>query len=365
MRFSHFMVLVPATVVSSLSFFCYGESEVLPSGVYRYERKCDGDRRVEANYATNSGRKINSDAWLKNEDENTAVRRLEQGQSADEDKQKILRMYELLARGGSFSAEMNRIRLVLTITEHENERKAALDLLKEYERLGSESAKLYSALYYLEHIDSYPSLNQIGQLDRLRGAAGCSEVAKIAYAQHAVSILDADIPEWEDAVNMLELQFKQGVVSSGAILGQVLYKHSESSGDKLFALRLILEAANKGEVSALNWLGREIRRDAFVASQAKEFVEAVAIAGNTRLAVDLAHANNAGGAMQSSPEVVVRWFRTAADQGDPQGQFNYALALAAGWGVDKNKDLARNTMEAAAEAGYPPAQEWLVENLMD
>lgn len=339
--------------------------DLIESGEYRFERNCVGDRRVEEYFAAYRGELVNSDSWLRNEEETSAVRAFEKSKNADVDLSKVVEIYEILSRGGSYTAELNRIRILLTVDGYGSERSSAIGLLKKYESLGSETAKLYLALYFLENLDKHPSVNSTDQLDRMRVVASCSDLAKIAYAQYAARILDTATPEWGEAIHMLESQAGNGITSSGVILGQVLYERSKKSAKKLYALRYILEAAENGDSLALSWLGHKIRSDAFVVSEARALVEAAALSGNTKLSLHLAHANNFGGAMQSSPEVVVKWFKNAADGGDPEGQFNYALALLRGWGVDKDVAEARKAIESAAEAGYSPAKNWLIEHLSD
>lgn len=51
----------------------------------------------------------------------------------------------------------------------------------------------------------------------------------------------------------------------------------------------------------------------------------------------------------------VRWWRLAADQGDPPAQFGLARALSAGLGTEKDIATSNRLMELSAKAGFAPA----------
>ena len=52
----------------------------------------------------------------------------------------------------------------------------------------------------------------------------------------------------------------------------------------------------------------------------------------------------------------VRWFRKAAEQGSPEGQYNLGLMYRQGLGVQKNEREAEKWLRLAAAQGYAPAQ---------
>jgi TPR repeat protein len=53
------------------------------------------------------------------------------------------------------------------------------------------------------------------------------------------------------------------------------------------------------------------------------------------------------------------WFRKAADQRNPDAQYNMALLYASGAGTRRNLDRARDLMRSAAAKGDDNAKKWL------
>ena len=52
----------------------------------------------------------------------------------------------------------------------------------------------------------------------------------------------------------------------------------------------------------------------------------------------------------------MRWFRKAAEQGSPEGQYNLGLMYRQGLGVQKNEREAEKWIGLARAQGYAPAQ---------
>lgn len=50
------------------------------------------------------------------------------------------------------------------------------------------------------------------------------------------------------------------------------------------------------------------------------------------------------------------WFRKSAEQGNPQGEYNYGMALLKGRGIEKNEGIAFYWIKKSAEQGNPAAQ---------
>ena len=53
------------------------------------------------------------------------------------------------------------------------------------------------------------------------------------------------------------------------------------------------------------------------------------------------------------------WFQKAAEQGDPDAQFNLGLCYEFGKGGEQDLDKAEEWVQKAAEQGYDRAKEWL------
>ena len=68
---------------------------------------------------------------------------------------------------------------------------------------------------------------------------------------------------------------------------------------------------------------------------------------------------NGFGLPKPDPEKAASLYRQGADQLDPLCEFRYAECLENGRGVPADKGLAARFYNASADAGYPPAKEWI------
>ncbi|MDB5643974.1 MAG: Sel1 domain protein repeat-containing protein [Hyphomicrobiales bacterium] len=62
-----------------------------------------------------------------------------------------------------------------------------------------------------------------------------------------------------------------------------------------------------------------------------------------------------GSGIKKNPSEAARWYKLAADRGDPQAQFQLAAATLRGEGVPENKAVAKSLLEKAAAQGHPGA----------
>ena len=88
-----------------------------------------------------------------------------------------------------------------------------------------------------------------------------------------------------------------------------------------------------------------------------EVLKSKAVAGETAAQVDLGRTLAAG----AIPDLIesVRWFRAAAENGDPEAQYLLAVRYLNGQGVPQDNEEAVTWLKRSADHGHPGAQDSL------
>jgi len=131
-----------------------------------------------------------------------------------------------------------------------------------------------------------------------------------------------------------------------------------AAGDYQEARLLLRPLLIEGDAEAQYLYGRMLEQGAGVpkdVQQAKEYYRKAAAQGHAQAKARLQDLTGAE-AQVAGDSVAVDWFREAAQDGDPEAQFNYAHALETGWGTARDEGEARRWFERAAEAGHDGAQ---------
>lgn len=140
------------------------------------------------------------------------------------------------------------------------------------------------------------------------------------------------------------------------------WMHEHGKGvpkDQAEAASWYLEAAQQGDVKAMNNLGSMYRDGRGVAKDPREAVRwfrHAAEAGHARAQVNLGLQFEMGGGLPKDPRQAVHWYFKAAEQSNVAGQFNLALMYFRGLGVDRDLPEAAKWFRRAAERGHVTAQ---------
>jgi TPR repeat protein len=127
--------------------------------------------------------------------------------------------------------------------------------------------------------------------------------------------------------------------------------------DNRWAFDLVREAAGKGDPDAQVFLGRVyaaggvgINRDEAIRWYGKT------AAHPSTVLLALGELYSTGLTLPRDESEAARWFRSAAAQGHPEGEFHLAFAYLRGAGVPKSEADAVRSFRKAADKGYAPAQ---------
>ncbi len=189
-------------------------------------------------------------------------------------------------------------------------------------------------------------------------ALGClrqAAAAGLSEAQFQLALIQEDESGALSALDLLRLAAKQGHMLAQSHLGALLL--GESSLSEVKEAQIWLQKAAEQGDSKAQWLlsqllltgSREVKKDLRLAftwcQKAAEsgFAPAQALFGLLHVRI-------------KKPKEAVRWWLKAAEQGDPEAQFNLATALTTGVGVQPNSDQAFEWFLKAACQGILPAQ---------
>ncbi len=131
-----------------------------------------------------------------------------------------------------------------------------------------------------------------------------------------------------------------------------------AAGDYQEARLLVRPLLMEGNAEAQYLYGRMLEEGAGVpldVEQAKEYYRKAAAQGHAEARARLEELTGAEVQVEGE-SVAVDWFREAAEEGDPEAQFNYAHALESGWGTARDEAAARRWFARAAKADHDGAQ---------
>jgi len=170
----------------------------------------------------------------------------------------------------------------------------------------------------------------------------------------------------DNAQNLLGIMYLEGTgVSQNPYEAVRLFRLSADQGNKrsqwqLGKALLIGAGAQQDEVEGLKYLEMAARQGVAKAQVALGILYSPAMKeGDVGLPGVLISSNNAPLLGQRIPKNSIAsafWFRQAAEQGDPEGQYNLALAYEDGLGVPLSLTEAVRLYQSAAKQGHPGAQ---------
>jgi uncharacterized protein len=159
-----------------------------------------------------------------------------------------------------------------------------------------------------------------------------------------------------EAIRWFKCAADQGHVKAQTALGLIYLGAQEITPDKAQARDWFMQAAEQGEAKAqwnlalmlINGSGvvKKDLKQAFVLCQKaadQGFVPAQATLGILF-------------AKMKKPEKAAEWWRIAAEQGDPEAQYNLSVAYGKGLGLSQDAELALDWLIKAAEQGVASAQ---------
>ncbi len=146
------------------------------------------------------------------------------------------------------------------------------------------------------------------------------------------------------------------IVRAGVETGEAAYREGRY-GDALASLQPLAEAGDPQAQYLLGIMyarGEGVQQDFYVAGK---LYRRAAEQGHSSAQVNLGSLlENCYGNGACNSEDAAVWYREAANQGNPVGQYNLAIMYATGDGVAENEWDARLYCRRAAEQGYLPAQ---------
>jgi TPR repeat protein len=155
-----------------------------------------------------------------------------------------------------------------------------------------------------------------------------------------------------------ERLYRQGLAAADGVQGPI---------DEAKALRLFRQAEKRGHVLAATRVGSMLYHGIAVKPDRDEGTRKVrAVIPRLRRKAEEGNADAQtllGGLYRDGPGVepdnqeAVRWYRQAADKGEPWGMYNLGAMYANGFGVGKNPKEALRWFRKAAAAGNPMARE--------
>ncbi|MDR3371401.1 tetratricopeptide repeat protein [Rhodoferax sp.] len=159
-----------------------------------------------------------------------------------------------------------------------------------------------------------------------------------------------------DAIRWLKRAADQGHVKAETALGLLYLGAREVPPDKAQARDWFIQAAEQGDAKA-QWnlalmlidgsgvVKKDLKQAFLLCQKAADqgFVPAQATLGILF-------------SKMKKPEKAVEWWRIAAEQGDPEAQYNLSVAYGKGLGLDRDTELALDWLIKAAEQGVASAQ---------
>lgn len=184
-------------------------------------------------------------------------------------------------------------------------------------------------------------------LERAAGAGYVKSSLALAdlYAGGALGSRDADAVEWF---------FKAALGGEAAgVRGLVKYAQTGQQGLSEKAMTALQQVAEKDDAAAMQAYGSVLATlgpDRY--GEGMAFLEKAAGKGDVQAMKTLARLYAAGLNGKVSAEESTRWTRQAAEKGDPEAMFQYAIALDLGFGVTIDRSLAQSWHEKAKQNGF-------------
>lgn len=154
------------------------------------------------------------------------------------------------------------------------------------------------------------------------------------------------------AVEWLQKGHNAGCLESTESLARILYVGLPNyPADKIQGLRLLHEAINLGSSMAMRFVANLYREQGQLELSFKLYQRA-ADAGDTLAQYNTAVSYNIGSGVISDKTKAFHYFGLAAQNGDPDSQYEYAMALLRKQPVSKaDREMADNYLQSAAENG--------------